>query len=52
MYRDFLTDKWVLGGVGFLIAVAVGCYFWYQHDIAPDRKAAAYEDICPKQSMP
>lgn len=41
MSRDILTNKWVLGGIGFLIVFAVGCYFWYQHDTAPDRKAAA-----------
>ncbi len=41
MYRDFLTNRWVLGGVGFLIVLSVACYFWYQHDIADERKAAA-----------
>ena len=40
MYRDFLTNKWFLGGVGFLIVFAVACVLWYQHDTADERKAA------------
>jgi len=41
MIRDFWTNKWVLGGVGFLILLSIACYFWYQHDIADEKKAAA-----------
>lgn len=41
MYHDFLTNKWVLGGVGFLIVLSFACVLWYQHDTADERKAAA-----------
>lgn len=41
MYRDFLINKWIIGGVLLLIIIAGGCYFWYQHSLADDRKAAA-----------
>ena len=41
MYRDFLTNKWILGGIGFLMIFAGLCYLWYQHDIADEKKAAA-----------
>lgn len=41
MYRDILTNKWILGGVGFLILLSIACVLWYQHDIAPEKKAAA-----------
>ncbi|MDE0084559.1 MAG: hypothetical protein OXU23_02535 [Candidatus Poribacteria bacterium] len=41
MYRDIRTNKWVLGGVGFLIVLSIACVVWYQHDIAPEKKAAA-----------
>ena len=34
MLRDIWTNKWFIGGFGFLIVFAVLCYFWYQHDIA------------------
>ena len=34
MIRDILTNKWCIGGFGFLIVFAVLCYFWYQYDIA------------------
>ena len=50
MYRDFLTNKWVLGGVGFLIVLAVGCVFWYQHGTADERKAAAEAEELLRQS--
>lgn len=41
MYRDFLTNKWIIGGFLLLIIIAGGCYFWYQHSLTDDRKAAA-----------
>ena len=50
MYRDFLTNRWVLGGVGFLIVLSVACVLWYQHDIAPHRKAAADAQELLRQS--
>ena len=50
MYRDILTNKWVLGGVGFLIVLSVACVWWYQHDIADERKAAADAEELLRQS--
>lgn len=41
MFRDFLTNKWIIGGVAFLILFAVACVFWYRYDTAPDRRDAA-----------
>ena len=35
MLRDYLTNKWVLGAIGFLILLSVTCVFWYRHDTAP-----------------
>ena len=40
MFRDILTNKWVLGGIGFLIVLSIACLLWYQHDTADMRKAA------------
>ena len=40
MYRDILTNKWIIGGVGFLIVFAVACVLWYQHETAPYRQQA------------
>ncbi|MDE0484083.1 MAG: hypothetical protein OXI67_16010 [Candidatus Poribacteria bacterium] len=51
MYRDFLTNKWVLGGIGFLIVLSVACVLWYQHDIAPHKKAAADAEKLLRQSQ-
>lgn len=34
MLRDFLTNKWILGGCAFLILLYIACVFWYQLDIA------------------
>ncbi|MDE0482911.1 MAG: hypothetical protein OXI67_10060 [Candidatus Poribacteria bacterium] len=50
MFRDFLTNKWVLGGVGFLIVLSIACVLWYQHDTAPYRKAAAEAEELLRQS--
>lgn len=41
MYLDIFTNKWILGGIALIIIVSSGCYFWYQHSLAADRKAAA-----------
>ena len=50
MFRDILTNRWVLGGVGFLIVLSIACVLWYQHDIAPDKKAAAEAEELLRQS--
>ncbi len=50
MLRDILTNKWFLGGVGFLIVFAVACVLWYQHDTADERKAAAAAEKLLRQS--
>lgn len=41
MIRDIITNKWFIGPIALLIIFAGACYLWYQHDTAPDRKAAA-----------
>ncbi len=41
MYRDFFTNKWIIGGVTFLIVFSVACVLWYRYDTAADRKEAA-----------
>ena len=41
MSREILTNRWFLGGCGFLIAFGIACYFWYQHELAPYRQQAA-----------
>ncbi|MDE0084244.1 MAG: hypothetical protein OXU23_00925 [Candidatus Poribacteria bacterium] len=51
MIRDFWTNKWVLGGVGFLIVLSIACVLWYQHDIAPEKKAAAEAEEMLRQSQ-
>ncbi len=50
MYRYIFTNKWFLGGIGFLIIFAVACVLWYQHDIADERKAAAEAEEMLRQS--
>ena len=50
MLRDLFTNKWVLGGVGFLIVFAIACYLWYQHDIADEKKAVAEANKLLRQS--
>ena len=50
MYSDIFTNKWVLGGVGFLIVLSVACVLWYEHDIADEKKAAAEAEELLRQS--
>lgn len=52
MYSDIFTNKWVLGGVGFLIVLSVACVLWYQHDVADDRQQAAETQKIEKQLKP
>lgn len=40
MYRELLTNKWVLSGISFLIVLSVACILWYKHDTAADKQAA------------
>ncbi len=40
MLRAILTDKWFIGACVVLIVFVFGCYFWYQHELAPYRKSA------------
>ena len=41
MSREILTNRWFLGGCGFLIAFGIACYFWYQHELTPYRRDLA-----------
>jgi len=38
---DIITNKRIIGVVLLLIIIAGGCYFWYQHQLAPYEKRAA-----------
>lgn len=35
MLRDYLTDKWTLAGVAFLILFSLSCILWYEYETAP-----------------
>jgi len=50
MVGEFLTNRWKLGVVGFLILFAGVCYLWYQHDTAPYRQEAAETAVLVHQS--
>ena len=41
MVRDIFTNKWILGGLGFLIIFTGLCYLWYQWTTAPYREQVA-----------
>ncbi len=52
MNRDLLTNRWCIGGFGFLVVFAVLCYFWYQHDIASfQQQLSATDDIILQEVM-
>ena len=41
MIRSILTNKWIIGGLGFLVIFAGLCYLWYQWTMTPYREQAA-----------
>ncbi len=41
MIRDLLTDKWFFFGICFLFVFGLGCYLWFQHEIAPNHQEAS-----------
>lgn len=45
-----MSNKWILGGIALLIIIAGGCYLWYQHSPADERKAASDAQKLLRQS--
>lgn len=41
MPRYFLTNRWILAGVAFLLLFSFACYLWYQRDTSPYKQEAA-----------
>ncbi|MDE0485202.1 MAG: hypothetical protein OXI67_21715 [Candidatus Poribacteria bacterium] len=50
MTRDITPIKWIIGAIALLIIIAGACYFWYQHSLADERKAAADAQQLLRQS--
>lgn len=40
MYREFVTNKWVVSGIAFLILFSLSCFLWYQYETAPYKQDA------------
>ena len=51
MIRDIWTNKWFIGGFGFLIAFVLLCHFWYKHDIASFQQLLSTDDITLQGDM-
>ncbi len=49
MLREYLTNKWVLSAIGFLIVFSVVCVLWYRYDIAHDKQQLAKEEEMLRQ---
>ncbi len=32
--KEITIDNWIIGGSIFLLVFTVGCYFWFQHELA------------------
>lgn len=41
VFLEVFLNKWILGGYVFAILFGIGCYFWYQHQLAPDKRDSA-----------
>ncbi len=44
MTREFWTNRWILGGICFLILFAGLCYLWYHYTTAPYKEQAASDE--------
>ena len=33
MFKELLTNKWILGGFGCLLIFATGCFLWLQNEL-------------------
>lgn len=49
MLRDYLTNKWVLSAICFLIVFSVACVFWYRYDTAHDKQQLAKDEEMLRQ---
>ncbi len=38
MIHNFFTNKWFIGGIGYLILFCLVCYLWFQYEITSYRK--------------
>ena len=34
MYKEISIDNWILGGTVFLLIFTLGCYLWFQNEMA------------------
>jgi hypothetical protein len=41
MFKEFLTNNWFFVGMGFIVVFAIGCYLWFQIDLANFRHELA-----------
>lgn len=49
MYRDFFANKWIFGGIAFLIVFGIACVLWYHYDTAPDKRDTAEAERIAQQ---
>ncbi len=49
MLREYLTNKYVLGAIGFLIVLSVACVLWYHYDTAHYKQQLAKEEQMLRQ---
>ena len=40
MLSDFLTNRWIIGGVVYLMIFTGGCFLWYRYDTSYERRQA------------
>lgn len=41
MFKEFLTNNWLFVGIDFVLIFALGCYLWFQNDMANFRQKYA-----------
>ncbi len=38
MFKEFLNNNWFFIGIGFVVIFGIGCYLWFQNDLANFRQ--------------
>lgn len=49
MLREYLTNIYVLGAIGFLIVLSVACVLWYRYDTAYDKQQLVKDEEMLRQ---
>ncbi len=45
MLKEFSIENWILGGIGFILIFTLGCYMWFQNEMASIEQHSTNRDV-------